>query len=69
MELKKINQEYENIIHSGLASYVKDKKLSELMTVMEKKYSIPLLKNQEWENQNRKIIAMYRKISESRILE
>lgn len=69
LELKNINQIYENIIHSKLANDVKDQQLAELMTAMEKEYSIPLLRDQEWENQNRKVIAMYRKISESRIFD
>lgn len=69
MELKNINQIYENIIHSELANDIKDQQLSELMTTMEKEYSIPLLRDQEWENQNKKVIAMYRKISKSRILD
>lgn len=25
------------------------------------RFSIPMLKNQEWENENRKVIALYRK--------
>lgn len=69
LKLKNINQIYENIIHSVLSNDIKDQQLSELMTTMEKEYSIPLLRDQEWENQNKKVIAMYRKISKSRILD
>lgn len=69
MGLKEINQEYENIIHSNLSNDEKSQKLARLMTQMEGQFSIPMLKNQEWENQNRKVIALYRKISRSRIFD
>ena len=69
MGLKEINQEYENIIHSNLSNDKKSHKLARLMTQMEGEFSIPMLRNQEWENQNRKIIALYRKISRSRIFD
>lgn len=44
----------------------KDKKLSDLMTEMEKEYQIPMIRKAEWEKENRKVIALYRKISMSR---
>jgi hypothetical protein len=67
MSLKDINQEYENIIHSNLSDDRKTRMLSELMTQMEGEFSIPMLKSAEWESQNRKVIALYRKISRSRV--
>lgn len=69
MRLKEINHEYENIIHSNLSNHEKSQKLARLMTQMEGQFSIPMLKDQEWENQNRKVIALYRKISRSRIFD
>ncbi|MBL5772724.1 hypothetical protein [Heyndrickxia sporothermodurans] len=69
MDLKEINQEYENIMHSNHSDDKKAQLLAQLMTQMERQFSIPMLKNQEWENQNRKVIALYRKISRSRIFD
>ncbi len=69
MELKEFNQEYENIMHSNFSNDEKVHKLANLMTQMEGRFSIPMLKNQEWENENRKVIALYRKISRSRIFD
>jgi hypothetical protein len=69
MSLKEINQEYENIMHSNLSADKKTRMLSELMTQMEGEFSIPMLRKPEWENQNRKVIALYRKISRSRVFD
>lgn len=48
---------------------IKATKLANLMTDMERLYSIPMLKNEEWERENRKVIALYRKISRSRFFD
>lgn len=45
----------------------RDRRLAELMTMMEKEYRIPLLrKDPEWEEKNREAIELYKKISKSR---
>lgn len=69
MDLKTINQDYEKILQSKTSNYDKAVQFGRLMSIMEKEFSVPLLKNQEWENQNRKVIALYRKISRSRIFD
>lgn len=46
----------------------RDRRLTELMTMMEKEYRIPLLKDPEWEKKNREVITLYRKISMSRTM-
>lgn len=66
MDLKEINNRYEEIIHSDSPVEIKTNQLSMLMTYMEGEFSIPMLRNPEWESNNRKIIALYRKISRSR---
>ncbi|OLO40297.1 hypothetical protein BTR23_07350 [Alkalihalophilus pseudofirmus] len=68
MKLSEINSSYEVIMNSALPKNTKVIKLARLMTDMEGLFSIPMLKNQEWENKNRKVIALYRKISRSRII-
>jgi hypothetical protein len=68
--LSEINADYENILHStSLTNYKKAVKFSDLLTEMEGSYNVPMLRNQEWENQNKAVIALYRKISLSRAID
>ena len=69
MDLKEINNRYEEIIHSDRPEDIKTNQLSMLMTYMEGEFSIPMLRNPKWESNNRKVIALYRKISMSRVFE
>jgi hypothetical protein len=46
----------------------KDKRLSELMTDMERVYNIPMLRNEQWERDNGYVISIYREISNMRNL-
>lgn len=66
MTLSEYNQRYETLIHSGLSTYEKDLKLAELMGEMEKTFNIPMIRKPEWEEENRAVIALYRKLSFSR---
>ena len=66
MKLADIQKEYEEILHSDDTNEVKAIKFANLMTVMEGVYKIPMLKNAEWEKENKAVIAMYRKLSRSR---
>ncbi|MFG6120939.1 hypothetical protein [Thalassobacillus sp. B23F22_16] len=61
--------EYEIIVHSHLNNSQKDRELAQLMSSMEKEFSIPALRNEEWEKKNKKVISLYRKISLSRNFE
>jgi hypothetical protein len=65
--LTDINKRYEEIMFSNESQQVKTTKLSNLMTEMERLFSIPMLRDNEWESENRKVIALYRKISKSRV--
>jgi hypothetical protein len=65
--LSEINKRYEDIMFSNDSQQVKTTKLSNLMTEMEELFSIPMLRDDEWESENRKVIALYRKISKSRV--
>jgi len=62
------NTAYEGILHSNLSSRDKTLKYSELMTEMEQVFNIPIVKDDEYEQANRAVIALYRKISMSRSL-
>lgn len=44
----------------------RDKALSDLMDFVKAEFNIPLMQNPEWEQQNKAVIAMYRKVSMSR---
>ncbi|PAM94518.1 hypothetical protein B4N84_12240 [Flavobacterium sp. IR1] len=66
MSLTKLNKRYEELLKENLSEPIRTKKLSDLMTEMEGIYKIPMLRNEAWERDNRKVIALYRKISMSR---
>lgn len=65
--LKEINAEYEEIIQ--LKEPNRSRQLADLMGEMEREYKIPMIRSKAWENENRSVIAMYRKISLSRNLD
>lgn len=69
MKLSHIQKEYEQILHSDMSNYQKAIKYARLMTDMEGYFNIPMLKNKEFEGENRAVIAMYRKLSRSRSFE
>jgi hypothetical protein len=67
--LAEINTDYEQILHSNSTDYRKAVKFADLMTELEGDYKVPMLRNEEWESQNKPVIALYRKISRSRTFE
>jgi hypothetical protein len=69
MKLKKIQEEYEKILHSDMSDDIKAIKYANLMIVMEGVYKVPMLRNVEWEKENKAVIAMYRKLSRSRVID
>lgn len=69
MNLSAINQAYEQILHDqSLTAYEKDLRFAELMTTMEREFGVPALQSNEYERNNKAVIALYRKISLSRSL-
>lgn len=66
--LQIINEKYERILHSEMSNRQKSREYAKLMTEMEKEFNIPVLKNEEWERENKAVVALYRKISISRAL-
>lgn len=67
MKLSEYHRQYEKIMKMA-PGWERDRRLAELMTMMEKEYRIPLLRDPEWEKKNRAVIALYRKISMSRTM-
>ena len=51
-----------------LSQYQKDVRLAELMTAMERRYGIPMFRNEQWEIDNSYVISVYREISSMRKL-
>lgn len=66
MSLTELNKRYEELLKENVSEPIRTKKLADLMTEMEGIYKIPMLRNEAWERDNRKVIALYRKISRSR---
>lgn len=66
MTLIEFEQKYNKIIDWKLAEYKKDKQLSKLMTNMEGQFYIQLINDNKWNEENKDIINLYRKISDSR---
>jgi hypothetical protein len=66
MSLTELNKRYEELLKENVSEPIRSKKLADLMTEMEGIYKIPMLRNEAWERDNRKVIALYRKISRSR---
>lgn len=70
MKLAEIQREYERILHSNKSDHDKTMALSGLMSIMEgPPFNVPMLRNPEWEKENKKVRAMYRKIARSRIFD
>jgi hypothetical protein len=66
MTLNTFNQMYEDILQSKLSSNQKDRKLAQLMTLLECTFKIPMLNNVRWEADNKEVISLYKRISLSR---
>lgn len=62
-DLKKCHERYEEIMKMK-PGWERDRELAELMTELEQ--WVPLFRDPEWEKKNRPLIALYRKISQSR---
>ncbi|MFB5285370.1 hypothetical protein [Peribacillus sp. Hz7] len=68
MALELYKQRYEDIIHSDLIDRQKDLKLVQLMMDMESAFSIPMIKNEAWNEGNKDVIQLFQQVSNSRKL-
>ncbi|MGE6896675.1 hypothetical protein [Priestia flexa] len=68
MALELYKQRYEDIIHSDLTDRQKDLKLIQLMMDMESAFSIPMIKNEAWNERNKDVIQLFQQVSNSRKL-
>ncbi|GMA51803.1 hypothetical protein GCM10025857_31600 [Alicyclobacillus contaminans] len=64
--LSAVHRQYQCIMQSHLSTQQRDMALASLMTQMEREFHIPLLRDEQWEQRNKPVIALYRIISESR---
>ena len=60
------HEQYEKIMQ--LDEPAKTNQLATLMTEMEQQYQIPMERDARWEQDYRKVIALYRKVANSRDL-
>ena len=68
MPLELYKKRYEDIIHSDLIDRKKDLKLIKLMMDMESAFSIPMIKNEAWNERNKDVIQLFQQVSNSRRL-
>jgi hypothetical protein len=64
--LTQINDHYEQVLNLNLNECDKDIEYARLMNEIESDYKVPMIRNEGWENKNKKVISLYRKISISR---
>ncbi|QHA38645.1 hypothetical protein D5E69_22650 (plasmid) [Rossellomorea marisflavi] len=62
--LKQYEEQFQVIMDTKVED--KDLRLAKLMTDMEKKFNIPMLKNEDWITNNLEAYRLYRKVSDSR---
>ncbi|WCK52625.1 hypothetical protein PP175_14410 [Aneurinibacillus sp. Ricciae_BoGa-3] len=63
-----IQKAYEDTMYAHMAQRERDIKLSSLMTKMEAEFKIPLFYNNKFEENNKIVMVLYRKLSMSRKL-
>ena len=69
VRLVALEKRAEEIIgNTSLTPYQKDVSLASLMTEMECQYGVPILKDSQWESENKEIFEVYKKISDMRSL-
>ena len=66
-KLAQYHKQYEDIMSGDMSRDERNRRLAALMTEMEAEYNIPLVRDEEWERRHKAIIALYRKISQSRM--
>ncbi|EPZ40823.1 MULTISPECIES: hypothetical protein [Alicyclobacillus] len=66
MKLSEVQDRYEAILHDIPSGKAQDKALSNLMDVVKREFGVPLMQDLEWEREHPAVIAMYRKIANSR---
>ena len=66
VSLAQLHREYERIMHADLHNADRDKALANLMDEIKRDFGVPLIRDPEWERCNRSVVALYRKVSESR---
>lgn len=68
MKLSDYERRFQLILSMEIVEGQKNQMLSGLMTDLERRFNIPMIKNREWEKENSEVYALYRKVSESRSL-
>lgn len=68
MRLDEYEKRFQVIIEMNKDQDEKDRLLSWLMTDLERRFNIPMLKDEAWEQGNPEVYVLYRKVADSRSL-
>lgn len=68
MRLDEYEKRFQVIIEMNKDQDEKDRLLSWLMTDLERRFNIPMLKDEAWEQENPEVYVLYRKVADSRLL-
>jgi len=66
-KLVEMHARYEAIMNADKSPTERDLALATLMDQIKREFNVPILLFAEWERSNKKVIALYRKVSESRV--
>jgi hypothetical protein len=66
-KLLEMHMRYEAIMAAETSPTERDLALATLMDQIKTEFNVPLLHFAEWEKNNKKVIALYRKVSKSRV--
>lgn len=67
-EMQAYTNRFKEIIGSKAPDDIKDIRLANLMTDLERAYRIPFLRDEEFERENPQLMMLYRTVSEARNL-
>ncbi|MEK4181754.1 hypothetical protein NSQ61_20135 [Aeribacillus sp. FSL K6-1121] len=65
-EMLMFTKRFKNILSSKTPQSIKDARLANLMSDLERAYNIPMLRNENFEKQNPFVMQLYRTVSEAR---
>jgi hypothetical protein len=65
-EMLMFTKRFKNILSSKTPQNIKDARLANLLSDLERAYNIPVLRNIEFEKENPFVMQLYRTVSEAR---
>jgi len=68
MRLDEYEKRFQVILEMDKDQSEKDRMFSSLMTDLERRFNIPMVKDEVWEKENLEIYGLYQKVADSRLL-